>query len=263
MMRRVIIMFAIFCFWSCQSKVKEEVQKNIKIKSIVNVQEALDTILHFERLDICEFSTPDYWYDGSGFSLFIEKGNNPNIGVVLGKDSTFVFMKKTDFWQKVPLDSFIQWQLQWAKSVEMYDINGDNFKDIRINNNFGAYMSPTHEYLLYDKQSGNFRYNHFFENVNEYDHKTHLVRYCYTPPHLHGKGTYKIIGDSLAIVDEISHGDIDYFEEIKIPENYYGTVATHYRYKNGKRKLIKVVFDNDTTQNSLDYFINALWKIDW
>jgi hypothetical protein len=262
---RLVALFCMICIlFTCKQKeakvnvasIQEDISYHFTTKS------ALDTILKYESLDICNYKTPDYWYDNDGFILFIDNINQPNIGVISSPSNTYIFVKKGMSWRNVTLDSLAA--IRQAMCIETYDINGDGNKDIKFIDNNGAYMSETQEYLLFDKRDTTFRYNRFYSCIDEYDKKTGLVRYCSTPPHLHSKGTYKIVGDSLEIIDEISHGDLDFFEEIETPKEYRGCVATHYKYKNGKKKLIKVVLNKtDTTQDALDYFIHAVWKIDW
>ncbi len=160
---------------------REKPKFNI-IDSLIKFEGGRDTLLYDEALDA---------------TLFISKANNRHYGVYVVSEKTLAFYQKLQNVWIATEEMPYEYPFSYAKGE---DVNGDGVNDVRVACLSGSAGNSENTVFLYDKASGVFKHNKFYDLPNlAFDKKGKFIRSSWYAGAVHcqSKFKYKITGDSL------------------------------------------------------------------
>jgi hypothetical protein len=237
----IFFMLVVALAFSCKNSKEEPKFNERKATDLFpNLQAIKDTLNRFDKFDRLFYS------QDLAFNLCIDEFEGKRIGIFSYR-GLYVFLRREDKdWELITKDTTLYDPMYRGLCLE--DINGDGFDDIKGTNGFGGHGATLSFFALYNPESKTFKYNPFYDGgYVMYDKCSNLVCKYYDQPTYAHKERYKIIGDSLAIIDEVS------FHASGFPTNDCCRTV-HKTYKNGKVISKKIIRNNEQ-----EYFEKALW----
>ena len=233
------IFFAFFLFgllvFACKNKEKTPISFEVEPRkalfpTLQSIKDTLNRFSKFERL---------FYSQDLDFNLCIDNFEGKRIGI-LSTLHLYVFLKESDSdWKLISIDSSFD---VMYRNLALEDINGDGHMDILGKDGGGGHGASLSYFSIYDAKKKIFKYNpHFDGGYVTFDKCSKLVCKYYDQPYFAEKERYKIIGDSLQIVDAVRWSSEK-------------SQTSHEIYKNGKLKSTKII-----KEGVLQYFEKALW----
>jgi hypothetical protein len=254
-----LLIFALFfVVFACKNDTKKQ-EQSMNQKSKITLVTAFDSLICYENkpLPFHKDVFSDYFID-------IDSANNIKYAIIANDfNSFFFFLRKNNQWQNIELDSALVWDIG-PEASRLVDINGDGFNDICLYNHGGPYGNMLKNYMLFDSINHTFRVNRYFDDMDEYDKKTGLVRMEFNMPRYGSKTLYKISYDSLMEIERLDFDSPESMPDLGVKLKTDGRVCAHYKFQHGKMRLYKVVQNKtDTTKESSIYFEKTLWKSEY
>jgi hypothetical protein len=196
------------------------------------------------------------YQDNDTLPIYMGRVNNIEYGLVPLTDSTYGFyQRQINLWKKIcTLDiDFIQY-------VELKDLNGDGFNDIKVTTNVtGSGGNEENVVLLFDKTKKQFSHNDWWDLPNiKYDKKKKLIESSWwagNPSSSSSKEIYRIQKDSLSLIEGVSYGP----QDEKAAEDISGNreLLEYFTIRNGKRVTIKSI--KGSAYKLQDVFEQTFW----
>ena len=252
-----------FIFLSCLSFLStcNQDKKLAELYDIADVQTALDTLQRYEKFD-------KVFFKNENIAVFKDKISEFEIAVVVSEKQLCIFEKKDDGPWHLDKRALTTDYAEVPDKIELLDLNGDNYEDLKMTHYEGAYGFSYPKVYLFQAKDSTFKHNPNFDlSEISYDAQTNLVHTHAYVPHIKEKNTYKIVADSLQLLEQLLcyQGDyIDDEEAIYLKTKYPSgsrNYIFHFKMKNNKKQIYKVIEDkSDTTNEASDYFYKTLWK---
>lgn len=208
----------------------------VRINYFPNLQAVKDTLNGYDNINSI-FVSQDLDYN-----ICIDKFEGKRIGIV-STDNFYILMReaKKD-WELMSIDSVFG--VKW-RGIGLEDINGDGFKDIKSVDGGGGHGLSMAYFHIYNPKTKRFKYNAHFDGFEvNYNPKTKLVQKLYEEQRFGVKARYRVVADSLMIVDNLEY-------------DAHERHVTHTIYKNGELFSSKKI-----TKSVAAYYRKTLWKTD-
>ena len=201
-MRNIVFLSLICLVFACKQDKSTMKYYNIDDKKI-----ALDTLKRYETFD-------KLFFRNENLAVFKDKIIEFEIAVVFSQKQMCIFEKKQDGNWHLDKQELKTDFAEVPHKIELLDLNGDNYKDLKMTHYEGAYGFSHPKVYLFQAKDSTFKRNpHFDLSEISYDNQTNLVHTHAYVPHIKEKNTYKIVADSLQLLEQLMCFQGDYIDD--------------------------------------------------